>query len=349
MASGFLSLGARLALVDSSASNSEIRAIYEVLSRASFAVVGLGIDFVRGYVDQEAKNWAGREAALRYAREPSARLGSDVLLATEILHALFFVAAADGVIKEPEAAFLREVAESLGLSSDVFRAVWNHWVVTEDGREGGRPDEDERREAAVEAYRRTFAIGVVVLSAKLSKADGRVTQSEIDGFRAALRRLPKDTTEGIDVASVFNRAKTSTEGYLEVAQKLAELYESRMLEALLDCLFEVAWADGVFHSSESEYLGAVGRCFGFSDSELREIRARWLSATAQEVDPYTVLGLSHEVADVDLKRRYRQLVIDHHPDRLAGKGLPSEQMQAANARLAAINAAYGQILSERSA
>lgn len=368
----FLTLGAKLALVDSSPSCSEILAIHEVLSRASFGIVGLDVYFVRRGVELEADAWKEFQKAeawetVRVARESfgvasegragpfpdealelSAAFGSDSARATEILDALFFVAAADGVVKEAEAAFLRGVAESLDVSPYEFRTVWNRYVVTEDGWDGGRPDQDESREAALEAYRRMFAIGAIVLSAKLTKADGRVTHSEVEVFRTALGRLPQDTTEGVDVASVFNRAKTSTEGFEELARELAAVYEPRILEALLDCLFEVAWADEVLHSLESEYLRTVAECFGFTASEFEEIRARWMRASTDGIDPYAVLGLSHDVSGAELKRRYRELVVDHHPDRLAAKGLPPEQMEAANARLAAINAAYDQILSARS-
>ena len=63
-----------------------------------------------------------------------------------------------------------------------------------------------------------------------------------------------------------------------------------------------------------------------------------------DVDPYTVLGLSHDAPPEEVRRVYRLLVAEHHPDRLIAKGVPEELIDVATARMQAINHAYNQIL-----
>ena len=244
------------------------------------------------------------------------------------------------------AAFLRRVETIHRIDRGWFKAVWNCYADGVDDWDDDQMAGDQERETDVDCYRRVFTVGFVVQAAKLTKADGRVIENEIEAFRATLRRLPSGTVDDVDVASLFNASKTSAEGFEGHAALLADL-----LEALLDGLFHVAWADGEFHPGEDEYLRSVARLFGFDRSTFEEIRARWLGSFdgRGEVDPYAVLGVDRGVTDTGLKRRYRQLVLEHHPDRLAAKVLPPEHMEAANARLAAMNAAYDRILSERPA
>jgi DnaJ like chaperone protein len=64
-------------------------------------------------------------------------------------------------------------------------------------------------------------------------------------------------------------------------------------------------------------------------------------------DAYSVLGLSRNASDDEIRKAYRQLVREHHPDRLVAKGLPKEFVEHANATLANINVAYDRIAKER--
>ena len=64
-------------------------------------------------------------------------------------------------------------------------------------------------------------------------------------------------------------------------------------------------------------------------------------------DPHTVLGVAQDVSDEDLKRAYRRLVREHHPDTLMAQGMPQEFIDVANKKVAAISEAYGRIRRER--
>jgi DnaJ like chaperone protein len=84
--------------------------------------------------------------------------------------------------------------------------------------------------------------------------------------------------------------------------------------------------------------------FGFSDSEFRFFRARFVTDWDS---PYDVLRLAPDVSNEEIKAQYRKLVRDNHPDKLMATGVPAEFIELATRKLAAINAAYETIARER--
>jgi len=189
-----------------------------------------------------------------------------------------------------------------------------------------------------------FTIAMVALSAKMAKADGVVTQNERDTFDDLFDVTP---TEVPNVRRIFDLAQRDTAGFREYAQQIANSFrgDPARLEDVLDALFEIAKADGVLHSGELKFLREVATIFGFSEADFRRIRAGHFGAEAG--DPYVVLGIAYEVDDEDVKRAYRKLVRENHPDALIARGVPEEFVKLANAKLAAINAAYEKISAER--
>ncbi|MEQ9642970.1 MAG: TerB family tellurite resistance protein [Alphaproteobacteria bacterium] len=189
-----------------------------------------------------------------------------------------------------------------------------------------------------------FTIGVVALGAKMAKADGVVTADEIAAFRQVFKVPPEDVK---NVGRVFNMARRDAGGFEPYAKQIAKLLSDRprVLEDLLHCLFHIAKADNVIHPAEIEFLEAVARIFGFSDDEFLRIRAHHLGPEAS--DPYLILGIAHDAGDEDVKRAYRALVRENHPDRLIAQGVPQEFLDMANDKLAAINEAYKRITGGR--
>ncbi len=189
-----------------------------------------------------------------------------------------------------------------------------------------------------------FTIGVIALGAKMAKADGVVTRDEIEAFRQVFRMPPGETQ---NFARVFNMAKEHVAGYDAYARQLASLFKDRRetLEDVLDGLFHIAKADGVVHPAELDYLRSVAEIFEFSEAEFARIQARHV--TAGGGDPYVVLGLHRSASDAEIKKHYRKLVADNHPDKLTARGVPEEFVEIANQKLAAINAAYDRIEKER--
>jgi DnaJ like chaperone protein len=189
-----------------------------------------------------------------------------------------------------------------------------------------------------------FTIAVIALAGKMAKADGAVSDAELDAFARVFRVPPQEED---NVRRIFNLARQDVAGYESYAQQIARLYVGNpaILEDVLDGLFEIAKADGVLHPGEAAFLERVADIFGFAPNEYRRIRA---SHFAPELtDPYVILGVSYVAGPEEIKQTYRRLVRENHPDRLMARGVPAEFVKLANDKLAAINSAYEKIRDER--
>jgi DnaJ like chaperone protein len=184
-----------------------------------------------------------------------------------------------------------------------------------------------------------FIMGVIALSAKMAKADGQVTPDEIAAFHEIVR-APKSEMRHIEW--VFDQARQSSAGFESYARQLGRLFKDspQLLEDLLDGLFHIARADGIFHSGEDAYLREVAKFFGFGPADYERIKARNLPDFG---GPYAVLGLTASASNEEVKAAYRRLVKAHHPDAMIARGVPEEFIAVANSQLAAINGAYEKI------
>jgi DnaJ like chaperone protein len=189
-----------------------------------------------------------------------------------------------------------------------------------------------------------FTMAIIALAGKMAQADGIATEREFAIFRRVFG-VPHE--EENNVRRIFDLARQDIAGYEAYAGQIARLFVGNpaMLEDILDGLFEIAKSDDVLHPAESAFLERVAEIFGFAPNEFRRIRA---SHFAPELtDPYVILGLSYVADEDELRRTYRRLVRENHPDSLIARGVPEEFIKLATDKLAAINTAYGKILAER--
>lgn len=193
----------------------------------------------------------------------------------------------------------------------------------------------------------TFGIGVVALVAKLSKADGVVSRTEIESFKRVFK-IQDSQLAGI--SKLFNMASTEVVGFEDYARQIAYRFGDRpaVLEELLEALFCVAEADGLVHQAELSYLSSVAQIFGLSESDFERIRAGrpGISGTSQS-DPYQILGVEASAEMATIKAAYHRLIHQNHPDRLVAQGMPEEFIEIANDKMATINGAYNRIQYER--
>lgn len=189
-----------------------------------------------------------------------------------------------------------------------------------------------------------FTAAVVGLGAKLAKADGVVTNDEVAVFSQIFQTAPED--EGA-VQRVFQLAQQTVRGYEGYARKIGKKYRNRpcLLESVLDGLFHIAGADGVVTADELNYLETVAEAFGFTEAEFCRIKASHLGPDRD--DPYAILGIPHTSEFPDIRKAYRKLMADNHPDRLVTNGAPREFEAAAHNKAAAITSAYAKIRVER--
>jgi len=226
----------------------------------------------------------------------------------------------------------------------VIGAVAGHHVVDKN-KKTGKLDQEDRQVA--------FTTAVIVLSAKMAKADGRVTRDEVDAFKQLFHIEPEDVPT---VAAIFDEAKESAEGFEPYAEQIGEMFKGdwNLLEEIIGAQFHIAKADGVIHPGEIEYLRKVALLFGFSERDFDRLQTIYLGGwkgqggrSVRADDAYAILGVSKDASESAIKKAYRDLVRENHPDTLMAKGMPEEFIELANEKLAKINDAYDRIKKAR--
>lgn len=184
-----------------------------------------------------------------------------------------------------------------------------------------------------------FTTGLVALAAKMARSDGVVHDSEVAAFR---RIIDVPEAELPRVQALFDLAKATTDGFAAYAAQIAAAFrdEPALLADVLDGLFHIAAADGAVHQAERAYLLDVAHVFGIDEAGFAVIEARHVRV---KDDPYLVLGLLPDADDAAIRKRYRDLAREFHPDREMARGLPPEAIRIATQRLATINEAYARI------
>lgn len=191
-----------------------------------------------------------------------------------------------------------------------------------------------------------FSTAVTALGAKLAKADGRASVGEFEAFAEVFH---PDAAAELDIKRLYHLARQTTRGFESYARRLARRYRAcpKLLEDVLDGLFHIAGADGAVTEDELDYLRRVAELFKISPQTFRRIKAHYLCPAAD--DPYLLLGIDPDADDAAVRLAWRSALVETHPDSLIARGLPAEYVEVANAKAAAINAAYDLITRERRA
>jgi DnaJ like chaperone protein len=187
----------------------------------------------------------------------------------------------------------------------------------------------------------TFSIALIALAAKIARADGEVSDDETRAF-SRIFQYPEE--EASKVRMIYNLAQQDVAGFDHYLAQVAKLYDGNplVLEDVLDCLFHIATADGVEHPTEKTLLETAAKAFGLSAAAVRRLRATHFGLDAE--DPFAILGLAPDAGPEAVRTAWRALIREHHPDALIARGVPAVMVKVAEARSAAINAAYEKAL-----
>ena len=185
-----------------------------------------------------------------------------------------------------------------------------------------------------------FALSLIILSAKLSKADGRVSKEELIAVKEKLQ-IPDSEID--QVAKIFNKAKDESTGYEPYAKQISEIFKGNqnVLEEVINILFYIAEADGHVSNEEETMIANIAFIFGLSQNQYESIKETRKSS--DKLNPYIVLE-SQPTDDLkSIRKKYIKLSKEHHPDLLISKGVPIEVINESKNKMRAINAAWDQI------
>ena len=185
-----------------------------------------------------------------------------------------------------------------------------------------------------------FTLSFIVLSAKLAKSDGQVTNDEVYAFKEKFN-VPK--SELAKVGKIFNEAKKDVYGYKQIADQVGLLFSDNklLLEEMLNNLFYIAASDGQISTNEVDLLKSISQSFSFNDETFQRIFEINLSNVSS--DPFKILSVQRDDSDSKIRLKWIKLSKEHHPDNLIAKGMPKEFIEQSNKELAAINIAYDKI------
>jgi DnaJ like chaperone protein len=191
-------------------------------------------------------------------------------------------------------------------------------------------------------------VALISLAAKVAKADGHVTKDEIAAFDNFLRHdLGMPASERKVAARIFNQARDSQVPATEFAHQLRSIMGGRRdrLRDLITLLLKIAWADGRLTRPEESFIRTIASDLGLSPREYEGCTALFRRGNLSAA--YAVLQVSPDASNEEIKKSYRRLAREYHPDKLAAKGLPEDLTKYANEKLQAINEAYDLIREQR--
>lgn len=230
--------------------------------------------------------------------------------------------------------------------------------------QGGFSSEDfspgDRERVQTAFFTATFSVMGAV-----AKADGQVSPQEIRLAEAVMGQMELSPEMRKTAIRLFNEGKRSDFPLDDVVQQFRSECARRttLLQMFLEIQLQAAYADGRLDTSEDVLLLRICRLLGVSEFEYRRLermigaqsgaaagahgRARSASAGLSLDRAYDVLGVDAAATDSEVKKAYRRLLSQHHPDKLVSKGLPEEMMKVAAQKTHEIKQAYEKVKEAR--
>jgi len=209
----------------------------------------------------------------------------------------------------------------------------------------------------LQASQALFFKTVFNLLGHIAKADGHISEGEVKLTEAYMDKMgltPEHRREAIGLFKEGASADFSLQACLATYRELG-VRSPNLSQMLLVYLINLAMVDGVLHSREVEILQQVADGVGFSrtafEQLLKMIGAQNSFSKNQQGNDlalaYDALGVSADASDADIKKAYRKLMSQYHPDKLMGQGFPEEMIKSATERSQEIQAAYDLIKKSR--
>ncbi|MCL1145079.1 co-chaperone DjlA [Shewanella marinintestina] len=202
-------------------------------------------------------------------------------------------------------------------------------------------------------FNTTFAV-----MGHVAKASGHVTENDIRMASSLMDQLNLSGQTRADAQAAFREGKESDFDLNACLKtfRLISMGRKEVLQMFLEIQIQTALSDAQLDQKERVILSVVANELGFSQQQLDDLLARWQAEfnfhrsggnQTSIKDAYDLLGVAESMSDQDIKRAYRKLMNEHHPDKLVAKGLPAEMMELAKTKAQDIQAAYDRVKGER--
>lgn len=208
-------------------------------------------------------------------------------------------------------------------------------------------------------FRVTFTV-----MGKLAKADGRVTENEIEFARQVMNQMRLSEPRRQAAMALFSEGKSDGFDIESVLKPMATIFRHQppLKLAFIEIQLQIALADGEVSDAEQQIISQICSYLGLTQYEIDALVARvqaqqsfhqhggWqpgADPAAMLNEAYGVLGVTEQASDAEVKKAYRRLMNQHHPDKLVAKGLPEDMMEMAKEKSQEIQAAYDQIKRAR--
>jgi DnaJ like chaperone protein len=192
-----------------------------------------------------------------------------------------------------------------------------------------------------------FFTAVFSMLAKISKADGKVSQDEIKTIENFMKHdLQLDAASQQTAINIFRQAVNSSETFDAFAMQFYSVFRGQpnLIELMMDVLLRVSAADGTISPQEEAMLLSAVRIFRYSEADYARLKSRYVKETNKY---YAILKCDENSSNEEIKRQYRKLATEYHPDKIEAKGLPEEFIKFANDKFREIQEAYDNIRKER--
>jgi len=231
----------------------------------------------------------------------------------------------------------------------------------------GLPGDEAFSSGDRERVQTAFFTAAFAVMGRVAKADGRVSPEEIRMAEAVMAQMSLNATMRRTAINLFNQGKSAGFDLDAVLEQFRHECHGRstLIGMFVEIQLQAAYADGRLDPAEDRLLREVCRKLGVSEFDYhrmeRMVRAeRGFAAggaggsrgTAGAPRPslddaYQLLGVAPDASDAEVKRAYRRLLSQHHPDKLVSKGLPEEMMKVAAQKTHEIRQAYELIREAR--
>ncbi len=186
-----------------------------------------------------------------------------------------------------------------------------------------------------------FMVSLLVLFAKVMKADGKLLKSELDYVKSFLKRNLSRQQSQVFI-KMFQEILKQEYSTAEVCRQIQESMDHPSRLELIHVLFGLSSSDGEIHPEEVKVIHTISGYLNISDKDYESIKAIFIKVMDSA---YKILEINSDATDSEVKKAYRKMAVKYHPDKVAHLG--KEIQNTAEEKFKAVSDAYTEIKKQR--